>query len=103
MTPEGKVKYKIKTWLKINMPGHWQVSVRGGAFGKAGTPDLLICWMGIFIAIEIKTFDGVVSALQNVQLHLIREAGGVAAIVRGYDVARLEAIKRAVLAKCHSQ
>ena len=96
-TPEGKVKAKGKAWLKQNMPGHWFLAPMSGPWGKNGTPDWIICWLGVFIAIEVKADDGVVSDLQMTQLDLILKAGGVAAILRGYDVARLEAVKQAVL------
>jgi len=92
-TPEGKVKAKIRQWYKDNLPGHWRVSVRGGPFGKAGCPDDILCWRGIFIAIEIKSDTGSLSALQSLALKQITGAGGVAAVVRGYDINRLEAIK----------
>jgi len=95
MTPEGKAKVKIRQWYKDNLPGHWRVSPRGGPFGKAGCPDDLICWRGIFIAIEIKSDTGDTTALQDIALRDIKNAGGIAAIVRGYDVARLNAIKAA--------
>jgi hypothetical protein len=99
MTPEGKAKEKIKRWLDINMPGHWRVMPRGGPFGKAGCPDILICWLGIFIAIEVKSDTGDPSALQIMNLKKIQAAGGVAALVRGYDVQRLEAIKALAMSK----
>lgn len=104
MTPEGKVKRKIKEWIKVHLPEAWHVSPRGGPFGKAGCPDILVCWMGVFIAIEIKADESAhVSELQMHQLRLITKAGGVAALVKGYDVPRLEAIKRAAEKKlCHS-
>lgn len=103
MTPEGKAKAKIRQWYKDNLPGHWRVSPRGGPFGKAGCPDDLLCWHGIFIAIEIKSEVGDLTPLQISNLKLIQQAGGVAAVVRGYDVARLQAIKQSVLDKCRSQ
>lgn len=102
MTPEGKVKAKIHQWYKDNLPGHWRVSPRGGPFGKAGCPDDLICWNGVFIAIEIKSHEGELSALQKLNLKLIAEAGGVAAVVRGFDIERLGIIKQRALDKCHS-
>lgn len=98
-TPEGKAKAKIRQWYKDNLPGHWRVSPRGGPFGKAGCPDDILCWMGIFIAIEIKSDVGDLTPLQISNLKLIQIAGGVAAVVRGYDIARLQAIKQAVLNK----
>lgn len=100
MTPEGKAKQRIGRWLDANMPSHWRVMPRGGPFGKIGCPDILICWMGIFVAIEVKSESGQASGAQMAQLKLIQQAGGVAAIVRGFDEARLIQIKELVLAKC---
>lgn len=98
-TPENKVKLKIDRWLDEHMPGHWRVKPRGGPFGKQGCPDILICWMGLFIAIEVKADDGQVTAMQMVQLKKITAAGGIAAVVRGFDVAKLGLIKRLALGK----
>lgn len=96
-TPEGKVKIKIRLWLKNHMPNHWRVAPRGGPFGKIGCPDELICWMGVFIAIEVKSNTGTPSDAQFAQLQLIKRAGGVASIVYGYDEVKLEKIKQAAL------
>lgn len=96
-TPEGRAKAKARQWLKDNLPGHWYVSPRGGPFGKAGCPDWLICWMGVFIAIEVKSDVGELSAMQLANLRQIQKAGGVAAVLKGYDVVRLQAIKQAAL------
>lgn len=99
-TPEGKVKVKIRKWIDVSFPGNWRVSPRGGPFGKGGTPDDLVLWRGVFIAIEAKADDNAqVSELQLFQLKKIRAAGGVAAVVRGYDVEKLQAIKTAALEK----
>lgn len=107
MTPEGQVKRKIDAWLDRNMPEHWRYKPRGGPYGVAGTPDYLICWLGIFIAFEVKADDDKdLTGLQRQRLLEIQAAGGVAAMVRGYDIARLEAIKQAALRKaqsCNSQ
>lgn len=105
MTPEGSVKVWARKQYDILFPGHWRVSPRGGPFGKAGCPDDLLCWMGIFIAIEVKSLEGEVSALQKLSLKEIQAAGGVAAILRGKDLNRLLAIRNAVMKKaglCHS-
>jgi hypothetical protein len=97
LTPEGKIKRKAKAWLEANMPGHWFVSPRGGPFGLQGCPDWLICWMGVFVAIEVKSDVGELTAMQLFNLRQIKQAGGVAAVLKGYDVARLQAIKQAAL------
>lgn len=105
MTPEGKVKRKIREWYKANLPGHYRISPRPGPFSVAGQPDDVLCWMGVFIGIEIKAavtgYD--TTPLQIANLKSIQAAGGVAAVVRGYDVAKLEAIKRAVLDKVRAK
>lgn len=98
-TPEGKVKRKLDEWLDANMPGHWKVKPRGGPFGKAGCPDVLICWQGVFIAIEVKSDVGEPSALQIMNLKMIQKAGGVAVLLRGYDVNRLALMKQIALDK----
>lgn len=101
MTPEAKVKNWVKKWLDQNMPGHWRVMPRGGPFGKAGCPDILICWQGIFIAIETKAGHGELSALQLMNLKKIQDAGGVAAVVRGQDETKMRAIQSAVFRRIH--
>jgi len=96
MTPEGKVKVKIKAWYKANLPNHWRVSPRGGPFGKLGCSDDVICYLGFFIAVEVKAPDGTLTALQMKNLKDVQAAGGVAAVVRDFDVSRLEKIKQIV-------
>jgi len=98
-TPEGKVKDWARRQYDVFFPGHWRVSPRGGPFGKAGTPDDLICWRGVFIAIEIKSDEGDPTPLQVLALKQIRDAGGVAAVLRGKDIKRMQAIQAAALAK----
>lgn len=99
MTPEGSVKVWAKKQYDILFPGHWRVSPRGGPFGKAGCPDDLLCWMGVFIAIEVKSLEGSVSGLQLIALKEIQAAGGVAAVLRGKDLNKLIAIRDAVMKK----
>lgn len=94
MTPEGKVKVKIKQWYKANLPNHWRVSPRGGPFGKQGCSDDVICYLGFMIAVEVKSDTGDLTALQLKNLRDVQAAGGIAAVVRGFDVERLEKIKQ---------
>ena len=44
--------------------------------GRHGTPDLLICLKGIFVAIELKAEKGVTTKLQEYTLQKIRDAKG---------------------------
>lgn len=99
MTPEAKVKVKIKRWYDQNLPNHVRVSPRGGPFGQQGVADDLICWLGFFIAIEVKSDTGQLSPMQVKNLKDVQKAGGVAAVVKGYDVVRLQQIKAIVQQK----
>lgn len=53
-----------------------------GAIGGAGRPDLVVCYRGRFIALEIKTPAGRPTPAQLAALDAVRRAGGTAAIVR---------------------
>ena len=51
-----------------------------------GTPDVLVCYKGDFIAIECKRpVGGRLSALQRITLNKIEDAGGVVATVSTFE------------------
>lgn len=52
---------------------------------KSGVPDLICCVGGRFVAFEVKTPRGHVSPLQEYNIEKIREAGGLAFVVRSVD------------------
>ena len=54
---------------------------------RNGTPDLLCCFKGRFIAIEVKRPGEKPTELQNAKLEKIREAGGVAVWVDSLEAA----------------
>ena len=58
-------------------------SVKIIASNMAGTPDILCCYQGKFIGIEVKNPNGkgVVSKLQNYRIKEIKKAGGIAVVV----------------------
>ena len=99
-TPEGKVKTWALRKLQEEFPDSWGFSPRGGAFGKAGTPDRIICVGGLFVAIEFKADDqGVVTDLQRAQLLAIKNAGGIAAVLKGKDERKLQLIIATIRSK----
>lgn len=102
-TPEGKAKVKIRKWIDVNLPNSFRFAPRGGPFAVAGIPDEIICWLGVFIGLEIKSETGEPTDMQMQKLKAIAKAGGVACLVRGYDVARLEAMKQAALDIAHGR
>lgn len=80
---ETKFKEKLQERLK-KVSGLWyckiaQISVRG-------TPDMLMCFNGKFIAYELKTDVGSPDPLQEYTLENIRRAGGVARVVSPKNV-----------------
>ena len=94
MAEEKRFEEKVKTLLKSR--GAWFLKTWGGGFQRSGVPDLLICYKGKFIGIELKAEKGKVSELQNRELKLIRDAGGMAFIVRPSHYADLISILDAI-------
>jgi penicillin-binding protein-related factor A (putative recombinase) len=84
MTPEAKVKAKVKK--QLGDIGAYQFSPIGGPYAKAGVPDIVGCYKGFFFAIECKAGKGKTTALQERELKHIRDAGGVAFVVNEENV-----------------
>lgn len=51
--------------------------VPGGIYGKNGSPDIIVCYKGRFIAIEGKAGDGKQSGWQRHRQKQIERAGGL--------------------------
>lgn len=49
---------------------------------KSGVPDIIACYQGRLLGLEVKTKTGRVAPLQRYHLDLVEKAGGVAAVVR---------------------
>lgn len=79
MTPEAKVKAKVKTILK-NKGAYYAMPATGG-YGTSGVPDFLVCYKGKFIGIECKAGNGKTTMLQDKNLRQIEDAGGIAFVV----------------------
>jgi hypothetical protein len=76
--PETKLKEKVLADLKGL--GAWAEKIQ--QVGKVGTPDILACINGKFIALELKSKeDELPSKAQVIKLRKIKKAGGFAAIV----------------------
>ena len=79
---------KVKKWLKEH--GAWYVKTWGGGYQRSGIPDLIICWKGHFIGLELKSEIGKPSELQKYELDQIRKAGGVSIIARPSEFEELK-------------
>lgn len=89
MTPEAKVKQKVKQIL--NLIGAYYVMPVTGGYGTQGAPDFLVCFHGNFIGIETKAGNNKPTALQELNMNKIAAAGGIAFVVREDDLPTLEA------------
>ena len=90
MTPEAKVKAGIKKIL-TELGCYFTMPI-GGAYSNAGTPDFLVCYKGRFIGVEAKAGKGKTTALQDLHLQKIRDAGGVALVIYETDLPKLKSI-----------
>lgn len=84
MTPEKIVKKAVRKLLD-ELGCYYVMPVTGG-YGTQGAPDFLVCHRGRFIGIETKAGRGRTTALQELNLKRIREAGGVAVVVYEDDI-----------------
>lgn len=80
-TPEKKVKDKITSVLK-SAGAYYFYPVTGG-YGSSGVPDIVACYKGRFIGIEVKADikKSGPTALQEANLKTISENGGVAIVL----------------------
>jgi len=97
MTPEGKVKAKVKSWLYKTFPSVFEFMPVSNGMGKHGIPDHVCCvpvtitddmvgqTIGVFVGIEAKTSVGKLSKHQERRLEEITNAGGIVEVVYGTD------------------
>lgn len=86
MTPEAKVKAEVKKVL-IEY-GCWYFMPSMNGYGRAGIPDFIGCYKGLFFAIEAKAPMGRMTEHQKREMDAIWKADGYAVIARSGDDAR---------------
>jgi hypothetical protein len=84
VTPEGKVKAKVKKVL--GEIGAYYAMPMGSGWGNSGVPDFLVCYQGRFIGIECKAGGNGPTALQESNLKAIQKAGGNALVIHEGNV-----------------
>ena len=93
MTPEAKVKKKVRDTLK-ELHAYYTMPMTGG-YGSSGAPDFLVCWRGLFFGIECKAGKNTTTALQELNIKAIREAGGKAIVINENNADQLGSWMRA--------
>lgn len=66
----------------LDRAGAWWIKTTGQK-SKVGCPDIVACYRGRFIAIEVKNNRGTPDAAQVNQLWKITKAGGYAMVAKG--------------------
>ena len=89
MTPEAKVKKKIKLILD-SVPGCYFFMPPANGYGRAGIPDFVGCLNSRFFAIEAKAGKGKTTALQDREIEQIKSCGGFAIVVNEANVDELK-------------
>lgn len=80
MTPERRVK-KACTDI-LDKYGAYYFFAPANGYGRAGIPDIIICYKGSFLAIECKAGFNKPTALQEREIMNIHRAGGAAMVIR---------------------
>lgn len=88
MTPEGKVKEKIKALLR--QYGCYYTMPATYGLGRSGGPDFVVCCNGRFLGVEAKAKNGKPTLLQIKHLQEIADAGGVALVINEDNLHELE-------------
>lgn len=87
MTPEARVKAKVKDKLKA-LDAYFFMPATGG-YGASGVPDIVACLNGRFVGIECKAGDNKPTALQEKNLQAIYQNGGIALVINEANVDKL--------------
>jgi hypothetical protein len=80
-TPEAKVKDGVKQFLKAR--GAWFFMPVSNGMGQVGIPDIIVCYKGVFVAIETKAPGKIANVTPNQErvLKEIRLNDGFAFVV----------------------
>lgn len=86
--PETLLRGRIIKRLRQERPGFWVV-LHGSAMQKAGMPDILGCYKGRYVGLEVKTPDNKAGATQKqaYTLEEITRAGGIAGVISSVEQA----------------
>lgn len=90
VTPEGKVKRWASDQLEKLLPGLILYRPLGGAYGKAGEPDIHITYAGCAGVIEVKVEDAEPTPIQWKRLRDYRQAGALVMVLRGRQIEKLQ-------------
>ena len=82
---EKDIASAIKTYLRSLGADVFFWKEHGGPYGTSGVPDIICCYKGHFLGLEVKRPGGRLSDLQKRTLRKINDAGGVACKVESVE------------------
>lgn len=78
-------KFQAKAKKAFEEAGFFVFNVHGGPYQTRGIPDLIMCFCGVFVAVELKVFPNFLHPLQRLQVDYIKQSGGLAYMARSED------------------
>ena len=101
MAQEKNYENKVKDYLKSI--GSYFIKTHGDRFSKSGTPDIVACVNGHFVAAEVKAENGKPSELQLYHLEqIIKNAKGYGAFVEHFAYCICQGMgRRRILCLCN--
>ena len=82
---ERDIVFAIKMYLTSLGSDVFFWKEHGGAYGTSGIPDIICCYKGRFLGLEVKLPGGKLTALQHKALEKINAAGGIGRRVESVD------------------
>lgn len=79
---ESKIQKEILTYLRKNKIFHLRFQAQSNI---NGIPDIICCYKGLFIGLELKQEKGRATELQKKKLDAINNAGGIGVVVRSVE------------------
>lgn len=76
---ESKIQKEILAYLRKNKIFHLRFQAQTNI---NGIPDIICCYKGLFIGLELKQENGRATELQKRKLEAINNAGGIGVIIK---------------------
>ncbi len=80
---ESDIVAAVLDYLRLR--GAWVLKTHGHLGQRPGIPDIVACYRGRFLCLEVKRPGGRLSPRQAAELAAIKEAGGIAEVVTSLD------------------
>lgn len=82
---ESEIQRRLMQALAAKFPGIYLRKIAQGAYSRAGIPDIIGCHQGMFFGIEVKTSDGKLTKLQNLEQDHICACKGLSLVCYGIE------------------